>query len=135
MNSTTGQLNFVSVSKLFYGFVSVKLTWRIYVDYIFRLFFRSLLIRAKKGIIFLGRCSIICSTGPEWKIVQIPPEFLKFSVERSFFILQHHDIHYKFPRKFLVHYSKNPHTRTCGLRTHTLKFGKKGTYIYVKEVT
>ena len=54
VNSTTGQ-NFVSISKLFYGFVSVKLTRRIYVDYIFRLFFCSLLIRAKKGIIFLGR--------------------------------------------------------------------------------
>ena len=27
------------------------------------------------------------------------------------------------------HYSKNPHTRTCGLRTPRLKFGKKGAYI------
>ena len=26
-------------------------------------------------------------------------------------------------------YSKNPHTRTCGLRTPRLKFGKKGAYI------
>ena len=52
-------------------------------------------------------------------------------LEVTFFILQHHDIHCKFPRKFLVHYSKNPHTRTCGLRTRTLKFGNKGTYIYM----
>ena len=27
-------------------------------------------------------------------------------------------------------YSKNPHTRTCGLRTPRLKFGKKGAYRY-----
>ena len=26
-------------------------------------------------------------------------------------------------------YSKNPHTRTCGLRTPRLKFCKKGAYI------
>jgi len=26
-------------------------------------------------------------------------------------------------------YSKNPHTRKCGLRTPRLKFGKKGAYI------
>ena len=29
----------------------------------------------------------------------------------------------------LMNYSKNPHTRTCGLRTPRLKFGKKGAYI------
>ena len=28
-----------------------------------------------------------------------------------------------------VLYSNNPHTRTCGLRTPRLKFGKKGAYI------
>jgi len=30
---------------------------------------------------------------------------------------------------FTVEDSKNPHTRTCGLRTARLKFGKKGAYI------
>ena len=30
---------------------------------------------------------------------------------------------------FNIGYSKNPHTRTCGLRTPRLKFGKKGAYI------
>ena len=141
--SAIGQLNLVTISKLFYGFVSTKLTRQIYIEYIplgfcFRVI--NFLIRAKKGIIFLARwfelscifiqffsCKltwmltlldlnshfrcpefpvnyrIICSTGHEWKIVQIPLEFLKFSVERSyFFILQQHDIHnYTFPRKFL----------------------------------
>ena len=29
----------------------------------------------------------------------------------------------------LSYYNKNPHTRTCGLRTPRLKFGKKGAYI------
>ena len=29
-------------------------------------------------------------------------------------------------------YSKNPHTRTCGLRTPRLKFGKKKEHIYIR---
>ena len=28
-------------------------------------------------------------------------------------------------------YNKNPHTRTCGLRTPGLKFGKKGAFIFI----
>ena len=34
------------------------------------------------------------------------------------------------PPNLASKYSKNPHTRTCGLRTPRLKFGKKKEHIY-----